>query len=65
MHYSLKNEKKQKPFIPDNCKTYNMNDNPKTNILMLENIIQKRVTILEYFMHIYFIHIFSDYCSYI
>ena len=26
-----------------------MNDNPKNNILMLENIRQKRLTILEYF----------------
>ena len=29
--------------------TYNMNDNPKNNILMSENIKQKRLTILEYF----------------
>ena len=26
-----------------------MNDNPKNNILLLENIRQKRLTILEYF----------------
>ena len=26
-----------------------MNDNPKNNILMLENIGQKRLAILEYF----------------
>ena len=38
-----------KPFLPDNCNTYNMNDNPKNNILMSENIRQKRLTILEYF----------------
>ena len=27
----------------------NMNDNPKNNVFMLENIRQKRQTILEYF----------------
>ena len=27
-----------------------MNDNPKNNILMLENIRQKRLAILEYFL---------------
>ena len=26
-----------------------MNDNPKTNILVSENIRQKRLTVLEYF----------------
>ena len=39
----------QKPFLPDNCRTYNMNDNPKNNILLSENIRQRRLTILEYF----------------
>ena len=39
----------QKPFLPDNCNLYNMNDNPKNNILISENIRQKRLTILEYF----------------
>ena len=34
---------------PDNCNTYNMNDNPKNNILMSENIRQKGLTILKYF----------------
>ena len=29
--------------------THNMNDNPKNNILLSENIRQKRLTILEYF----------------
>ena len=28
----------QKPFLPDNCNTCNMNNNPKNNILMSENI---------------------------
>ena len=32
----------KKPFLPDNCRTY-MNDNPKNNILRLENIRQKRL----------------------
>ena len=32
----------QKPFLPDNCNTYNMNDNPKNNILISENIRQKK-----------------------
>ena len=36
-------------FFPDNCNTYNMKDNPKTNVLVSENIRQKRLTILEYF----------------
>ena len=30
-------------------KFYNMSDNPKNNILMSENIKQKRLTILEHF----------------
>ena len=34
--------------LGDNCRTFKMNDNPKNNILMSENIIQKRLTILEY-----------------
>ena len=33
----------------DEDQIYNMNDNPKNNILMSENIRQKRLTILEYF----------------
>ena len=36
----------EKPFLPDNCRTY---DNPKNSILMSENIRQQRLTILEYF----------------
>ena len=32
----------KKPFLPDNCNTYNMNDNPKNNILLSENIRQKK-----------------------
>ena len=39
----------QKLFLPDNCRTYNMNDNPKNNILLSENIRQRRLTILECF----------------
>ena len=39
----------RKLFLPDNCQTYNMNNNPKNNILMSENIKQKGLTILEYF----------------
>ena len=39
----------QKPFLPDSCSTNNKNDNPKINILMSENIRQKRLKILEYF----------------
>ena len=39
----------KKPFLPDNCRTYNMNDNPKNNVLMSENLRQKILTILEYF----------------
>ena len=38
-----------KSFLLDNCRTYNINDNPKNNILKLENIRQKILTILEYF----------------
>ena len=38
-----------KPFLPDNCNTYNKNNNLENNILMSENIRQKRLTILEYF----------------
>ena len=45
----------KKPFLPDNCRTYNMNDNPKNNILMSENIKQKRLTILEYMLLEYMI----------
>ena len=37
------------PFLPDNCRTYNVNDNPKNKILMSGNITQKRLTILKYF----------------
>ena len=32
-----------KPLLPDNCHTYNISDNPKNNILMSENIRQKRL----------------------
>ena len=32
-----------------NCVTNNKNDNPNINILMSENIRQKRLKILEYF----------------
>ena len=41
---------RNKMFYPldDHCRTFNMNDNQKNNILMSENIIQKRLTILEY-----------------
>ena len=39
----------QKPFLPDSCNTNNKNDNPNINILMSENIKQKRLKILEYF----------------
>ena len=39
----------KKPFLSDNCTSCNMNDNPKNNILMSENIRQNRPTILEYF----------------
>ena len=35
--------------LSDNCNTYNENNNPKTEILLSENIRQKRLTILEYF----------------
>ena len=34
---------------PDNCNTYNLNHNPKNNILMSENMRQKGLTILKYF----------------
>ena len=37
----------KKPFLPDNYDTYNMNNNPKINILITENIRQKILTILE------------------
>ena len=36
-------------FIPDNFVTYNMNDKPKINILMSENIRQNRQKFMEYF----------------
>ena len=39
----------EKPFFPDNFQTYNMNDNLKNNILLLENIRQKGLTIVKYF----------------
>ena len=39
----------EKPFLPDNFQTYNMNDNLKNNILLLENIRQKGLTIVKYF----------------
>ena len=35
--------------LSDNCNTYNENNNPKNEILLSENIRQKRLTILEYF----------------
>ena len=35
--------------LNDNCNTYNANNNPKNEILLSENIRQKRLTILEYF----------------
>ena len=35
--------------LSDNCNTYNANNNPKNEILLSENIRQKRLTILEYF----------------
>ena len=41
--HNLKN-----PFLPDNCRTYNKNNNLKNNILMSENIREKRLIILEY-----------------
>ena len=36
-------------FLLSLLHSYNMNDNPKNNILLLENTKQKRLTILEYF----------------
>ena len=39
----------KKTFLPDNCNANNMNDNPKDNILMSENIRQKCLIVLEYF----------------
>ena len=39
----------KKTFLPDNCNAYNMNDNPKNNILMSENIRQKSLIVMEYF----------------
>ena len=39
-----------KTFLPDNGNTYNTNDNPESNILLSENIRQKRLTVLEYFV---------------
>ena len=50
----------KKPFLPDNCRTYNMNDNPKNNILMLENIRQSDFVWYFPTLRCYF----SDYCSY-
>ena len=39
-----------KPFLADNCNNYNMNNNPKNNILMSKNIREKKkLKILEYF----------------
>ena len=35
---------------------YNMNDNKKNNILMSENIRQKRLTVLEYFNAYIYLH---------
>ena len=52
----------KKPFLPDNCGTYNMNDNLKNNILMSENIRQKRLTVLEYF-DAYIYHHYQFNCS--
>ena len=44
-NYCFWEKKKQlmkfiKPVLPDNCYTYNMNNNPKNNILMSKNIRQ-------------------------
>ena len=36
-------------LLPDYCRTCNMNDYPKNNTLISENIGHKRPTILEYF----------------
>ena len=38
-----------------------MNDNPKNNILMSENIKQKRLTILEYFDAYIYHHYHHDF----
>ena len=38
-----------KTIFPDNCNTYNMNDNPKNSVFLSENVRKKRLTILEYF----------------
>ena len=38
----MQNYEKQKPFDPDNRNTYKTNANPKINILMSENIGQRR-----------------------
>ena len=39
----------ERTIFSDKCSTYNINDNPKINILMSENIRYRRVKILEYF----------------
>lgn len=37
------------------CCVYNINDNPKINMLIPEDIRQKRLEILEYFDHVFVI----------
>ena len=38
-----------KPFLSDNFRTYNMNDNPKNNVSMSQNIRREKPTIPQYF----------------
>ena len=46
-----------KTFRPDNGNTYNTNDNPESNILLSENIRQKKTNNSGTFRRIY-MHIF-------
>ena len=48
----------QKPFDPDNRNTYKTNTNPKINILMSENIGQRR---LNFFSGIFRCFILSSF----
>ena len=43
----------KKPFLPDSCNTNNKNDNPNINILMSENIRQKKQKSWNISMHIF------------
>ena len=54
-----------KPFYPDNRNTYKTNANPKINILMFENIGQRRLNFFSGIFRCFILSSFSTYLHYL